>query len=279
MFGLLHTGDLYKSQTEHLVVCTQTYLKLCYRDASGILDLVKKNKDCFMSFWTNNRDNVKTAKRNLEEQKRTENIEDQLKEIYQELIIHSRTTKLYASFSLESFINSFATFLTNRKILVNVQDETKEVILHYVSRLYDRMSTLDKWEEVAKQFGQSKLNKSTVLWKRFCDLYTYRDNVVHDKPVFIRRTGDIVKIKRGMIRFVKKEEADPSVFAHYINDAYQACKTHDNMIHKLYMITGVEEESIQNQFYVLPQNYHRKIKNVVHKLSSMEEEIRGGICR
>ncbi|MGI6065214.1 MAG: hypothetical protein ACOYI2_01835 [Bacillota bacterium] len=275
MFGLLHTGDSYQSQTEHLVHCTQTYLKLCYGNARDIFELAKENRE-LISFWAKNRERSQESRSNLEKQKNAEKVEDQIQEYYRELIIHSCTTKLYASFSLESFINAFATFLTNRKILVSVQDEAKETILHYISRLYDKMSTLDKWEEVAAQFGSTQLNKRTILWKKFCELYRFRDSAVHDKPIFIRRTGDVVQIKRGVIRQVKVESKETSAIARYINDAYQACKTHDDMIRKLYTITGVKEEEGNTQFYVLPNNYHRRIKTVVKKLEELEQQIKAG---
>lgn len=275
MFGLLQTGDSYKSQTEHLTQCTHTYLRLCYQNACDIYDLTKENKE-LLTIWLKNRDNLPATKQNLEKQKNAQKVEDKLQELHEELIIHCRTTKLYASFSLESFINAFATFLTNHKILSSVQDELKEVILHNISRLYDKMSTLDKWEEVAKQFGNTSLNKRTVLWKSFMDLYSFRDNVVHDKPIFIRSTGDLIQIRKGMIKSVKQPPPEQSVLAQYINDAYKACKTHDEMIRKLHTITEIPEEKNNKQLYILPNNYHRKIKNVVKKLEELENEMAGG---
>lgn len=272
MFGLLQTGDSYQSHTEHLVKCTQTYLKLCYRSACDIFQVVKENRK-FLTYSIGSNEQLHWSGQSLENKKNAQRIEDQIKDIYRELIIHSNTTKLYASFSLESFINAFATFLTNRKILVSVQDEAKETILHYVSRLYDKMSTLDKWEEVASQFGSTRLNKQTILWKKFCELYRFRDSEVHDKPIFIRRTGDILQIKKGVIKTVKLAEPQQSLTAHYINDAYQACKTHDDMIRKLYLITGTEDKEENSRFYVLPNNCHRKIKTIVKKLEDMENEI------
>mgnify|MGYP000954409941 CR=1 FL=1 len=270
MFGLLYTGDAYKSQTEYLVSCAETYLKLCYRSACEIYDLAHENKE-LLSFlmikgWG-------PGLKSLERHKAGQRVEDKMIEMYEELITHSSTTKLYVTFSLESFINSFATYLINHRILNNVQDEVKEIILHNISRLYDKLSTLDKWEEVANQFGKSKLNKYTVLWKKFCDLYRYRDNMVHDKPVFILRTGDVIRVRKGIIAPVKKEEIEPSTIARYINDAYQACKVHDDMIHRIYFITGVPEEGEQAKFFILPRNYHRKIKNIVKKLEDLEQEI------
>ncbi len=273
MIGLLHTGDSYKSQTEYLVSCTQTYLKLCYRSACEILDLSQQNKQT-IPFMMLKRDGVAANSSNkLGINKTSGRWEEKVQEIYEELVTHSCTTKLYASFSLESFINAFATYLINQRILNNVQDGVKDIILHNISRLYDRLSTLDKWEEVAQQFGNSKLNKSTVLWKRFCGLYSYRDKMVHDKPIFILRTGDQVKIKKGVIASVKKDETEPSAIAHFIQDAYQVCKVHDNMIQKLYLLTGISEEEQQINFFVLPRNYHRRIKNVVKKLEELEQEI------
>ncbi|ATW27266.1 hypothetical protein [Candidatus Formimonas warabiya] len=276
MFGLLHTGDSYKSQTEYLVSCTQTYLKLCYGSACEIYDLALQNKQ-LVSFLMIKRDGAKSPPRKLEKYKKTDKLEDEIQEMYEELVAHSCTTKLYATFSLESFINAFTTYLINQKILNNVQDEVKEVILHTISRLYDKLSTLDKWEEITHQFGQNRLNKSTVLWKRFCNLYNFRDNIVHDKPVFILRTGDAIKIKKGMIAPVRREEAEPSMIARYIHDAYQACKIHDDMIRKLYTITGISEEGTKTDFFVLPQNYHRKIKNVVKRLEELEQELRESV--
>lgn len=271
MFGLLHTGDLYRSQTGYLVQCTQTYLNLCYWDARQILEIVRNNKELFV-LLVQDRNRMEDSGPGKGKKKETEKIEGKIKEFYRELVIHSQTTKLYVTFSLESFINTFATFLTNQKILVSVQDEAKELILHYISRLYDKMSTLDKWEEVARQFSQTKLNKNTMLWKRFCELYRFRDNAVHDKPVFIRRSGDILQIQRGMIRQVKKENPEQSPIAHYIQDAYQACKVHDDMINKLHMITGTPEEKEQTGFYVLPNNYHRRVKNLIKQLEELEQE-------
>lgn len=271
MFGLLHTGDLYQSQTGYLVQCTQTYLKLCYWDARQILDISRNNKELIL-LLVYDQDQREGTGPGKGKQKDAEKIDAKIKEFYKELVIHSQTTKLYATFSLESFINTFATFLTNQKILVSVQDEARELILHYISRLYDKMSTLDKWEEVAKQFGQTKLNKNTVLWKKFCELYRFRDNAVHDKPIFIRRSGDILQIQRGMIRQVKKENLEQSAIASYIQDAYQACKVHDNMINKLHLITGTPEEKDQTGFYVLPNNYHRRIKNLIKQLEELEQE-------
>lgn len=270
MFGLLYTGDAYKSQTEYLVLSAKTYLKLCYRSAAEIYELALENKE-MLSFlmikgWG-------TGLKNLERHKSGQRLEDKMGEMYEELITHSCTTKLYVTFSLESFINSFATYLINQRILNNVRDEVKEIILHNNSRLYDKMSTLDKWEEVAHQFGKSKLNKYTVLWKKFCNLYRYRDNMVHDKPIFILRTGDVIRVKKGIIAPVKREEIEPSTIAKYINDAYQACKVHDDMIKKIYVITGVPEEEEQVKFFILPRNYHRKIKNIIKKLEDLEQEI------
>lgn len=270
MFGLLYTGDSYKSQTEYLVSCTETYLKLCYRSACEIHDLAQQNKELLSFLMIRS---TGTGLKSLERQRTGQRLEDRMGEMYEELIAHSCTTKLYATFSLESFINSFATYLINQKILHNVQDEVKEIILHNISRLYDKMSILDKWEEVASQFGQNRLNKNTVLWKKFCNLYRYRDNMVHDKPVFILRTGDIIKVKKGIIAPVKREEIEPSNIARYIHDAYQACKVHDDMIHRLYFITGVPEDEEQAKFFVLPRNYHRKMKNIVKKLEDLEREI------
>ena len=185
MFGLLYTGDAYKSQTEYLVSCTETYLKLCYRSACEIYDLAQQNKELLSFLMIKS---CGTGPKNLERQKTGARLEDKIGEMYEELIIHSCTTKLYVTFSLESFINSFVTYLINHRILNNVKDEVKEIILHNISRLYDKMSTLDKWEEVANQFGKNKLNKYTVLWKKFCNLYRYRDDMVHDKPIlfFVR---------------------------------------------------------------------------------------------
>ncbi|MGI6684182.1 MAG: hypothetical protein ACOX47_01465 [Bacillota bacterium] len=270
MFGLLYTGDAYKSQTEYLVSCTETYLKLCYRSACEIYDLAHENKELLSFLMIKGWDK---SLRSLERNKTGQRLEDKMVEMYEELIAHSCTTKLYVTFSLESFINSFATYLINHRILNNVQDEVKETILHNISRLYDRMSTLDKWEELANQFGKNKFNKYTVLWKKFCNLYRYRDNMVHDKPIFILRTGDVIKVKKGMIAPVQKEEIEPSTIARSINDAYQACKVHDDMIHKIYLITGVEEEEERTKFYILPRNYHRKIKNIIKKLEDLEQEI------
>lgn len=272
MFGLLYTGDSYKSQTENLVLCTRTYLKLCYRNAIEIYDLAGQKKD-LLAFWIINRNRGISPLNNLDKRKNTEKPEDRIQALCDELLVHSMTTKLYASFSLESFINSFAVFMTNKNILVNVPGEAKEVILYCVSRLYDKMSTLDKWDEVANQFGQSKINKYTLLWKKFCNLYSYRDDVVHDKPIFICRTGDILKVKKGMIKTIRKEESEPDLITYYINDAYQACKTHDDMIRKLHVITGVTGESDRQDFFVLPKNYHRKIKNVIKRLEELEKEI------
>ncbi|MEL7563377.1 MAG: hypothetical protein AAGU27_00610 [Dehalobacterium sp.] len=270
MFGLLYTGDSYKSQTEYLVSCTETYLKLCYRSACEIYDLAQQNKD-LLSFLMIKRSG--NGLKSLEKHKTSQRLEDKMSEIYEELVTHSCTTKLYATFSLESFINAFSTYLINQRILNNVQDEVKEIILHNISRLYDKLSTLDKWEEVANQFGQNKLNKHTMLWKRFCNLYQYRDNMVHDKPVFILRTGDVIRVKKGIMAQVKSDEIEPATIARYINDAYQACKVHDDMIYKLYFITGVSEEEEQEKFFVLPRNYHRKIKNIIKKLEDLEQEI------
>lgn len=271
MFGLLHTGDLYRSQTGYLVQCTQTYLNLCCRDARQLLEITRNNKELII-MMVQDRDYRESAGPGKGKQKDAQKIDVKIKEFYRELVIHSQTTKLYATFSLESFINTFATFLTNQKILVSVQDEARELILHYISRLYDKMSTLDKWEEVARQFGQAKLNKNTILWKKFCELYRFRDNAVHDKPVFIRRSGDILQIQRGMIRQVKKENPEQSTIACYIQDAYQACKVHDNMINKLHLITDTPEEQEQTGFYVMPNNYHRRIKNLIKQLEELEQE-------
>lgn len=270
MFGLLYTGDSYKSQTEYLVSCTETYLKLCYRSACDIYDLAQQNKS-LLSFLIIKGSGC--SLKSLERQKTGQGLEDRISEMYEELVIHSCTTKLYATFSLESFINTFSTYLINHRILNNVQDEVKEIILHNISRLYDKLSTLDKWEEVADQFGSAKFNKYTVLWKKFCDLYRYRDNIVHDKPVFILRTGDTIKIKKGIVSLVQNEDLEPATIARYINDAYQACKVHDDMIHKIHLITGVPEEEAQSKLFVLPRNYHRKIKNVVNKLADLEQEL------
>lgn len=269
MFGLLYTGDSYKSQTAYLGSCTETYLKLCYLSACEIYDLALQNKELLSFLMIKGKDN------NFKVLERTGTglrLEDKMSEMYEELVTHSCTTKLYATFSLESFINAFSTYLINQRILNHVQDGVKEIILHNISRLYDKLSTLDKWEEVLNQFGHSKFNKNTVLWKKFCSLYQYRDSMVHDKPVFILRTGDVIRVKKGIMAQVKGAEMEPATIAHYINDAYQACKVHDDMIHKLYQITGVFEEE-QDKFFVLPRNYHRKIKNVIKKLEDLELEI------
>jgi hypothetical protein len=128
MFGLLYTGDAYKSQTEYLVSCTETYLKLCYRSACEIYDLAQQNKELLYFLMIKS---CGTGPKNLERQKTGARLEDKIGEMYEELIIHSCTTKLYVTFSLESFINSFVTYLINHRILNNVKDEVKEIILHY----------------------------------------------------------------------------------------------------------------------------------------------------
>lgn len=266
MFGILHTGDSYTSQTEHLVSSTRTYLRLCYLNAFAIHKLSAEEPGLISCLKKNN----KTAFiPGLGMIKNNASMEEMAGEAYRELVIHSETAKLYAAFSLESFINSFATFLANQKILINVQDEARETILHYIGRLFDRMSTLDKWEEVAVQYGRTHFNRQTVLWKRFCDLYRFRDNAVHDKPLFFRRTGDILQIKKGVLKPVQQLPKLESPAAHYLNEAYQACKTHDDMVGKLLMITGVKEE--QEACFVIPNHYHRKIKTLIKKVQALEE--------
>lgn len=272
MFGLLQTGGVYKSQTEQLVRCTHTYLKLCYQNARDIYELTKNKNEVF-SDWLKSREHMPCPPSNLEAPKKQgDRIEEKIHELHHQLVVHTTTTKLFVSFSLESFINSFATYLTNHRILISVGDNAKEVILHYISRLYDKLSTLDKWEEITKQFGAARLNKQTVLWKNFCELYSFRDNVVHDKPVFIRSTGDVLQIKKGVVRSVKPDEGDTSVVAGNLWDAYRACKTHDEMINKILQITNVSDESYHKDYYILQNSYHYKIKNLVKKLKDLEAE-------
>lgn len=265
MFGLLYTGDSYQSQTEYLVASTETYLNLCYQSACAIYELAQENKEL-----------LKIRCSQSEKLPIDQVLDENMGVKYEELAMHSCTTKLYVTFSLESFINFFIPYLINQRILIYVKDEVKDLILHNTSRLYDRLSTLDKWEEVAQQFGQKKLNKYSVLWKKVCRLYRYRDNMVHDKPVFILRTGDAVRVKRGVIAQVQKEEFEPMTIAQYMNDAYQACKAHDDIIQKIYDIVDLEQEEEHKVFFILPRNFHRKIKNIIKKIEDLEQEISQG---
>ncbi|MCR6544009.1 hypothetical protein NVS47_00485 [Dehalobacterium formicoaceticum] len=262
MFGLLYTGDFYQSQTEYLVASTSTYLDLCYQSACAIYELAKESKEL-----------LKTRCSEPDRLPIDQVLDENMGARYEELAMHSCTTKLYVTFSLESFINSLIPYLINQRILIHVDDEVKDLVLHNMSRLYDRLSTLDKWEEVAQQFGRKKLNKYSVLWKKVCRLYRYRDSMVHDKPVFILRSGDAVRVKRGMLAQVQKEEIEPMTIAQYMNDAYQACKAHDDIIQKIYDILSVEKEEKRRGLFILPRNYHRKIKNIIKKIGDLEQEI------
>ncbi len=160
--------------------------------------------------------------------------------------LHSETLSviLNACFALESYINSLGFFLLRERDIIGlVRNSTPSATEAFLEAI-DRMSTLTKWQTLAKLKSNSGFDPSSPPFQDLKTLFRFRDDHVHDKVVELRAD-------RSKERYSNKLP-DPFGGSLLLSHALFACDTYWGMVLKIHELTGIPPSDFHRHYNLKP---------------------------